>query len=147
MTKLSGNTAVNRCGGKTDRNKNKHFSRRGSQNRNKGKQRPKSSLEYCWRCNLPRSPELLETKLKSKIIMRSHTRPPPKPHDAGKEDLIFQQIDIDHYIGKPFPGMPGAQSGSVPVMRMFGVTKAVSNARSNLWKRDWSAILSKNARA
>ena len=53
-------------------------------------------------------------------------RPAPPALDTNKDKLIFQQIDIDHYIGKPYPGMPGARSGVVPIMRMFGVTKAVS---------------------
>ena len=53
-------------------------------------------------------------------------RPAPPPLDAEKDKLIFQQIDIDHYVSKPYPGMPGARSGVVPIMRMFGVTKAVS---------------------
>ena len=35
----------------------------------------------------------------------------------------LEQIDIDHYIGKPFPNMKGARSGPVPIVRMFGVTK------------------------
>jgi len=51
-------------------------------------------------------------------------RPAPPALDTNKDKLIFQQIDIDHYIGKPYPGMPGARSGVVPIMRMFGVTKA-----------------------
>ena len=53
-------------------------------------------------------------------------RPPPPELNIKNDKLIFQQLDIDHYIAKPYPGMPGARSGVVPVMRMFGVTKAVS---------------------
>ena len=53
-------------------------------------------------------------------------RPAPPPLDTDKDKLIFQQIDIDHYIGKPYPGMPGARTGVVPIMRMFGINKAVS---------------------
>ena len=53
-------------------------------------------------------------------------RPAPPPLNSEKDKLIFQQIDIDHYIGKPYPGMPGARTGVVPIMRMFGITKAVS---------------------
>ena len=53
-------------------------------------------------------------------------RPAPPPLNREKDKLIFQQIDIDHYIGKPYPGMPGARTGVVPIMRMFGITKAVS---------------------
>ena len=51
-------------------------------------------------------------------------RPDPPKLDVSKDTMIFQQIDIDHYIDKPIPGMPGAQNGPVPVMRMFGVTKS-----------------------
>lgn len=43
--------------------------------------------------------------------------------NSSKDALIFQQLDVDHYIGEPFHGMPGAQTGSVPIMRMFGITK------------------------
>ncbi|KAM9591686.1 DNA polymerase delta catalytic subunit isoform 1-T1 [Morphnus guianensis] len=45
---------------------------------------------------------------------------PPQP----PETLCFLQLDIDHYIGSPLPGMPGATQGPVPVLRMFGVTAA-----------------------
>ena len=52
-------------------------------------------------------------------------RPDPPQIDPSNEKFIFQQIDIDSYIGKPLVGMPGASSGPVPVMRMFGVTEKV----------------------
>lgn len=52
-------------------------------------------------------------------------RPEPPKINIKEDTLIFQQIDIDHYIGKPYPGMPGAKTGVVPIMRMFGITKAV----------------------
>ena len=57
--------------------------------------------------------------------MRKHTRwcrPPPPKIDSEKESIIFQQIDIDYYIGKARPDMPGPSEGPMPVMRMFGVT-------------------------
>lgn len=50
-------------------------------------------------------------------------RPTPPELKVKTEPLIFQQIDLDHYIGKPMAGMPGASKGPVPVVRMFGVTK------------------------
>ncbi|XP_053671601.1 DNA polymerase delta catalytic subunit [Anopheles nili] len=50
------------------------------------------------------------------------SRPDVEPLDSIKDKLVFQQIDIDHYIGQPLAGMPGVQNGPVPVMRMFGVT-------------------------
>lgn len=40
----------------------------------------------------------------------------------AKHNITFQQIDIENYIGAPLAGMPGAQRGPVPVIRMFGVT-------------------------
>ena len=52
-------------------------------------------------------------------------RPEPPQIDPTKDTFLFQQIDIDQYIGKPLAGMPGASSGPVPVMRMFGVTEKV----------------------
>uniref|UniRef100_A0A8D8ACP3 DNA polymerase n=1 Tax=Culex pipiens TaxID=7175 RepID=A0A8D8ACP3_CULPI len=51
------------------------------------------------------------------------SRPKPREYNPEVEGLVFQQIDIDHYIGQPVPGMPGAQIGPVPVMRMFGITQ------------------------
>ncbi|XP_034247850.1 DNA polymerase delta catalytic subunit isoform X2 [Thrips palmi] len=50
------------------------------------------------------------------------SRPAPPPLDPQKDNLTFQQIDVDHYTGSPMAGMPGAQSGPVPVMRLYGVT-------------------------
>lgn len=50
-------------------------------------------------------------------------RRPALPHlDPLTTPIIFQQMEIDHYIADPLPGMPGPQAGSVPVLRMFGVS-------------------------
>ena len=49
-------------------------------------------------------------------------RPPPPNINPSTDPLIFQQIDVDHYTGGVLPGMPGAQQGPVPILRMFGVT-------------------------
>lgn len=38
------------------------------------------------------------------------------------DKLVFQQVDVDHYIGQPLPGMPGPQIAPVSIMRMYGVT-------------------------
>merc|ERR1712223_571857 len=64
--------------------------------------------------------ELVEDFEQSKIARWK--RPAPPLLDPAEDMLQFQQVDIDHYIGKPLPGMPGAKSGPVPIMRMFGVT-------------------------
>ncbi|XP_013790883.1 DNA polymerase delta catalytic subunit-like, partial [Limulus polyphemus] len=50
------------------------------------------------------------------------SRPTPPPLNPEKDSLVFQQLDIAHYIGQPLAGMPGSQIGSVPVMQMFGIT-------------------------
>lgn len=49
-------------------------------------------------------------------------RPAPPPLDPLTDTLTFQQIEIDHYIGAPLPGMPGCQMPPAPIMRMYGVT-------------------------
>ena len=55
-------------------------------------------------------------------MRREWPRPPPPPIDPASDTISFQQIDIDHYVAPPIPGMPGLQSGVVPVLRMYGVT-------------------------
>jgi len=52
----------------------------------------------------------------------SWQRPTLPTLDAAKDRLVFQQVELDHYIGRPVSGMPGASSGPVPVVRMYGVT-------------------------
>ncbi|XP_063912285.1 DNA polymerase delta catalytic subunit [Zophobas morio] len=50
-------------------------------------------------------------------------RPPTGSINPTEDALIFQELELDHYLGQPYRGMPGAQTGLVPVIRMFGVTK------------------------
>ncbi|XP_044259978.1 DNA polymerase delta catalytic subunit isoform X2 [Tribolium madens] len=50
-------------------------------------------------------------------------RPPVGDLNPTTDALIFQELELDHYISVPYPGMPGAQTGTVPVVRMFGITK------------------------
>jgi len=53
------------------------------------------------------------------------SRPPPPELDPSRDSLEFQQLDVENYLGQPLPGMPGAQIGPVPVVRMYvqqGVT-------------------------
>ncbi|XP_018620048.2 DNA polymerase delta catalytic subunit [Scleropages formosus] len=49
-------------------------------------------------------------------------RPQPPLLDSTADKLVFQQIEIDYYLGSPVDGMPGQNQGSVPIIRMFGVT-------------------------
>ncbi|XP_058461751.1 DNA polymerase delta catalytic subunit [Malaya genurostris] len=51
------------------------------------------------------------------------SRPKPKDYQPNEDSLVFQQIDIEHYVGEPLSGMPGPQIGPVPVMRVFGITQ------------------------
>lgn len=41
-------------------------------------------------------------------------RPPVGPLDPAVDKLLFQQMDLDHYMGDPIPGMPGASVGKCP---------------------------------
>ncbi|TKS91801.1 DNA polymerase delta catalytic subunit [Collichthys lucidus] len=49
-----------------------------------------------------------------------------RPHaptlDPSSDTLVFQQIDLDYYLGATVAGMPGQSQGKVPIIRMFGVT-------------------------
>ncbi|XP_072033784.1 DNA polymerase delta catalytic subunit-like [Amphiura filiformis] len=49
-------------------------------------------------------------------------RPKVPSINPANDTLVFQQIDLEHYIGKHLPGMPGATTGPVPIVRMFGIT-------------------------
>ncbi|XP_053908258.1 DNA polymerase delta catalytic subunit [Cuculus canorus] len=48
----------------------------------------------------------------------------PAPPPAPPPTLYFLQLDLDHYIGTPPPGLPDAPPGPAPVLRVFGVTEA-----------------------
>lgn len=50
-------------------------------------------------------------------------RPPLQRLDPTKDTLIFQEVELDHYVANVYPGMPGPQTGQAPIIRMFGVTK------------------------
>uniref|UniRef100_A0A673GMF8 DNA polymerase n=1 Tax=Sinocyclocheilus rhinocerous TaxID=307959 RepID=A0A673GMF8_9TELE len=49
-------------------------------------------------------------------------RPHAPPLQPNSDTLIFQQIDLDYYLGSALAGMPGQVQGKVPIVRMFGVT-------------------------
>ncbi|CAI8049448.1 DNA polymerase delta catalytic subunit [Geodia barretti] len=60
-------------------------------------------------------------------------RPPPPKLDPSSDPLVFQQIDIDYYVGaSTVPGMPGMGTGPVPVLRMFGVTSDGNSVCSHI---------------
>lgn len=66
--------------------------------------------------------EEMDTGLSSSSQESRWKRPPVKIIQEEKDAIIFQQIDLDHYLGQPLEGMPGAQEGTVPIVRMYGVT-------------------------
>ncbi|XP_025087757.1 DNA polymerase delta catalytic subunit-like [Pomacea canaliculata] len=48
---------------------------------------------------------------------------PLLPHiDPKCDDIEFQQLDVDYYVGSPLSGMLGAMQGPVPIVRMYGIT-------------------------
>ncbi|KAI1884714.1 hypothetical protein AGOR_G00229260 [Albula goreensis] len=49
-------------------------------------------------------------------------RPAAPALDPQTDQLTFQQIELDYYLGSPVAGMPGQSRGTVPIIRMFGVT-------------------------
>ncbi|KAJ3583701.1 hypothetical protein NHX12_015815 [Muraenolepis orangiensis] len=49
-------------------------------------------------------------------------RPPAPALDTDSDALVFQQLDLDYYLGGTVAGMPGQSKGTVPIIRMFGVT-------------------------
>lgn len=50
------------------------------------------------------------------------SRPDPPNLNPSVDNLVFQQLDVENYIGTPLVGMPGSQLAPVPIIRMFGVT-------------------------
>ncbi|KAK2581604.1 hypothetical protein KPH14_002110 [Odynerus spinipes] len=69
------------------------------------------------------SPQIIGEGPEQENTCARWSRPPPPDLNPQTDILTFQQIDIDHYIGQPLPGMPGSKIGPVPIMRMFGVTE------------------------
>ncbi|XP_031548890.1 DNA polymerase delta catalytic subunit-like [Actinia tenebrosa] len=49
-------------------------------------------------------------------------RPPVPSIDPKQDSIVFQQLDVENYVGSPMAGMPGSKVGPVPIIRMFGVT-------------------------
>ena len=52
-------------------------------------------------------------------------RPSPSLVDPANDPLIFQQLDVDHYIDSNSHAMldlPAPEGGVAPILRMFGLT-------------------------
>ncbi|XP_072396309.1 DNA polymerase delta catalytic subunit [Diabrotica undecimpunctata] len=62
-------------------------------------------------------------KASKKLRTDSFLRPPLSALNSKNDRLIFQELELDFYLGQVYPGMPGPQTGTVPIIRLFGVTK------------------------
>lgn len=49
-------------------------------------------------------------------------RPPVPKINCSTDSIVFQQLEVDNYIGTPLQGMPGSKVGPVPIVQMYGVT-------------------------
>ena len=58
----------------------------------------------------------------SQGVRSATARPPPPTFDPSTDTVVFQQLDIDHYVDKPIQEMGGSNNGVVPILRLFGVT-------------------------
>uniref|UniRef100_UPI00358E14AD DNA polymerase delta catalytic subunit isoform X1 n=1 Tax=Myxine glutinosa TaxID=7769 RepID=UPI00358E14AD len=79
------------------------------------------SLEEMSPADAPSVDKLLTSSI---AVAPKWSRPPVPPLHPRQEPLIFQQIELDYYVGKHVYNMPGATKGPVPVLRMFGITDA-----------------------
>lgn len=43
------------------------------------------------------------------VVVTNWARPPVPPFDPVTTALTFQQLELDHYVGDPVPGMTGLQ--------------------------------------
>ena len=48
-------------------------------------------------------------------------RPAVRSIDPKNDNVVFQQLEVDHYVGSHITGMPGPHQGPCPVLRMYGV--------------------------
>ncbi|CAG5135999.1 unnamed protein product [Candidula unifasciata] len=68
----------------------------------------------------------VEAEIKEDVEMvdeEAWTRPPVPDIDPLKDNIVFQQIDLDYYVGSNMKGMPGALKGPCPIVRMYGITE------------------------
>ncbi|XP_072444842.1 DNA polymerase delta catalytic subunit isoform X2 [Chiloscyllium punctatum] len=58
----------------------------------------------------------------SKVTNNKWQRPPVPKIDPQVDNIAFQQVELEYYVGSHVAGMPGSKQGPVPVTRMFGIT-------------------------
>lgn len=49
-------------------------------------------------------------------------RPVLTPSNLEKDSVVFQQIDIDYYVGQPMSGMPGAPVRTLQAINLTNVS-------------------------
>jgi len=59
-------------------------------------------------------------------------RPPVLSIDPKKDSVVFQQIEVDHYVGSHVDGMPGPDDGPCPVLRMYGVNMSGNSVLAHI---------------
>ena len=74
--------------------------------------------------------QLVEQQKVKSSQEESWGRPAVPAIDPETTPIIFQQLELDHYLSDPLPGMPGAQTGTVPILRMFGVRHSLTHSQS-----------------
>ncbi len=63
---------------------------------------------------------------------RTWARPGLPLIDPNVDSIIFLQFDADYTVGNPLPGMPGATTGSVPIVRLWGVNEIGNSVQCNI---------------
>ncbi|XP_060705472.1 DNA polymerase delta catalytic subunit isoform X2 [Hemiscyllium ocellatum] len=58
----------------------------------------------------------------SKVTNNKWQRPPVPKINPQVDNIAFQQVELEYYVGSHVAGMPGSKQGPVPVTRMFGIT-------------------------
>eukprot|EP01116_Phalansterium_solitarium_P016227 TRINITY_DN3727_c0_g1_i5.p1 TRINITY_DN3727_c0_g1~~TRINITY_DN3727_c0_g1_i5.p1 ORF type:complete len:1091 (+),score=398.67 TRINITY_DN3727_c0_g1_i5:80-3274(+) len=76
--------------------------------------------------------ELELEQLASEDTHQNWARPPLPAVDPNKDTIVFQQFEIDYTLGDPMAGMPGPASGTVPILRMYGVTEQQHSVQCNV---------------
>ncbi|KAI1289217.1 DNA polymerase delta catalytic subunit [Halotydeus destructor] len=81
-------------------------------------------------------PTIVESAPEISDDFQNWKRPPLMAFNPSQDSLVFQQIDIDHYIGDAIPElMPAGFAGNakVPVVRMYGILKNENSIMVNVY--------------
>eukprot|EP00055_Hartaetosiga_balthica_P008997 m.34836 g.34836 ORF g.34836 m.34836 type:complete len:1078 (-) comp6562_c0_seq1:46-3279(-) len=65
---------------------------------------------------------LIDMDQKDDVEEIAYSRPPAPPLDPQSDNLVFQQVELESYVGRHMVGMPGAQKSDGEIFRIYGVT-------------------------